>query len=117
MSGLLLVEQDIQLAPGQRVEWRNGTGGAVARGRLVSPDNGLGGPWWLVDVDGEDKPILVKPYVLYPEGGIRRERTADAIHQVMRMQAIRRTGVPDARWSDALACADAVIAMDDQPTW
>jgi hypothetical protein len=102
-----------EFEPKQRVEWRNGSGGDISRGTLIEPDNEFGGPWWLVDVDGEEKQSLVKTYALYPEGGIRREQMADAIHRVMREKARQRTGRPyDACWSDALACADAVIALD-----
>lgn len=103
---------DEEFTPRQRVEWRNDTGGDISHGTLIELDDGLGGPWWLVDVDGEDRHSLVKVYALYPDGGIRREQMADAIHRVM-VAVARREGEPRfPAWSDALAAADAVIALD-----
>lgn len=112
MSRLSVAELDIEPVPGVSVEWRDI--GEVRRGVLVEPDEGLGGPWWLVAVDGGDERLLVKTWALYPAGGIRRERMADAIHQVMLEQARRYFGTAGYRpaWSDALACADAVIALE-----
>jgi hypothetical protein len=108
---------ETEFAPGMRVEWRSGGDvGDISRGTLVEPDTGFMGPWWLVDVDGSERQLLVKTYALYPEGGIRREEMADAIHRVMREKAQQRTGHPyDARWSDALAYADAVLALEAKP--
>lgn len=98
------------LRPGGSVEWRDGTSGGIRSGTLVEPDDGIGGPWWLVDVDGEEEQSYVKTHVLYPKGGIRRERVADAIHGVMRQHA-RACGTPGfPAWSHALACADAALA-------
>lgn len=103
-----------EFKPGQRVEWRNGTQGDISIGTLLAPDDGIFGPWWLVDVDGEDQKSLVKTYALYPLGGIRLERMADAIHSVMRTQAHRCHGAgPFPPWSDALEIAQAVVALGE----
>jgi hypothetical protein len=106
------MDADFTPEPGARVEWRNGSGGDVSAGTVIRYDNGLGGPWWLVDVDGEVRLSLVKARAVYPPGGIRLEQTADAIHHVLRKQAHRCHGAgPFPSWSDALEIAEAVIAL------
>jgi len=102
---------DFTPEPGGRCEWRSG--GETSTGTLIHEDNGPFGPWWLVDVDGEDKPYLVKTYVLYPPGGIRLERMADEIHHVLRKQAHNCHGSgPFPSWSQALEIAQAVVALE-----
>jgi hypothetical protein len=93
--------QPAELKAGDRVEWRDGPD--MARGTLVKPDN----PWWLVVADDGGRQTLVKAFALFPEGGLRREQIADAIQM-----AAWRAGDRSLRWSDFLACADAVIALD-----
>jgi hypothetical protein len=105
--------RDVEWQPGMRAEWRDGLDGDVQRGVLVEPDNGIGGPWWLVDVDGEERRSLVKTWALHLEGGIRREAIAHEVHSVLRRAAYRRHDMANPPpWEDALAVADAVIAMD-----
>lgn len=102
---------DLRLAPGLRVEWRSGSSDDCERGTLVRSDDDMFGPSWLVQPDDSDGPTLVKTYALYPEGGIRRERVADAIHSVMRQRA-HSTQSEFPPYSHAVACADAVLALD-----
>jgi hypothetical protein len=109
--------RDVDWRPGMRTEWRDGVAGSVQRGVLIEPDGGVGGPWWLVDVDGQDERSLVKTWALHPEGGIRREEIAKEVHGVLRRAAYRRHDMANLPpWADALAVADAVIAMDAEPT-
>lgn len=108
--------RDEEWKPGMRVEWRSGVAGPVQRGVLVEADDGVGGPWWLVDVDGEGRRTLVKTWALHPEGGIRRENIAKEVHSVLRRAAYRRHDMANLPvWDDALAVADAVIAMGTEP--
>jgi hypothetical protein len=98
--------------PGQRVEWQSSPSNpAISHGTLIEPDDGLGGPWWLVDVDGETKDVLVKTYALHPIGGIRRLRVADAIQHAL-VVAGRDRDAPWIPFDEILAAADAVIALD-----